>query len=588
MSSNLLIKKVLYLLSPAQKRQLFILAGLMVIGMLFEMLGLGMLIPVLGFMLNPNLINEYPVLQSFLKILGNPSHTQLILWGMNFLVLLYFMKAIFLIFLNWRQSKFSLNLSTDISKVLFMGYLQQPYVFHLKKNSAVLLRNLTEIGTFSSVTKSTIEASIELSLVLGTVLTLVLVDPFGSSIIIMFLIVFGTLFHFLTKKKVLDLGRIRQHYASFVNQHLLQGLGAVKEIKFAGKEEYFLKQYSKPIEEITKAQVKMSTLIALPRMYMEFLAVAGLAILVILTIMQNKPIGLLLPTLAIFIAGAFRLLPSVNRIMLTVQNMRFAKPVIDLLYSELKLVKANEYSLRADTSKFKFTNEILVNKVSFNYENVRSKALNEVSIKIQKGESVGLIGASGSGKSTLIDLILGLLTPVSGWISVDNLNIQETMRGWQNQIGYIPQFIYLTDDTLKNNIAFGIAKDDINNDNINRAIKAAQLEGFVETLPEGLETSVGERGVRLSGGQRQRIGIARALYHNPSVLILDEATSALDSVTENDVMQAIYELKGDLTLIIVAHRLSTVERCNKIYKLQHGKLIDCKSPNVKVLPISSN
>jgi ABC-type multidrug transport system fused ATPase/permease subunit len=281
----------------------------------------------------------------------------------------------------------------------------------------------------------------------------------------------------------------------------------------------------------------------------------------------------ILPILGVFGASAFRLLPSVNRLLNAVQSMRFSETVIDSLYNELRL-PAPDLARRSPPPREEFQKEIRVSEVTFTYAGASRPALSNVSFNVAKGESVGLVGPSGSGKSTAIDVVLGLLTPSSGTVVVDGIDIQENLRRWQDQIGYVPQSIFLTDDSLLRNVAYGIAPDDVDIEAVHRAIRAAQLEEFVAGLPEGLATVVGERGVRLSGGQRQRIGIARALYHDPAVLVLDEATSALDTATERGVMQAVEALHGSKTILIVAHRLSTVENCDRILRLHEGRLVE--------------
>lgn len=573
-----LISRLRYLLSAHQKKQLWILSILLFIGILFEMAGLGILIPALTLMLNSDIGSKYPSLQPYLDKLGNPTQIQLVLWGMSFLVFVYLVKAIFLVFLSWRQSKFSAELTADLSRRLFLGYLKQPYSFHLQRNSAELLRNIqSEIIQFSNVSQATISLAIELSMVVGVASTLIIMEPLGALVVTSFLAISAFAFHRVTKSKLLRWGQRRQYHAGLINQHLLQGLGGVKDVKLLGREDYFLNEFNRHNVENAKIQSRVTTLGLVPRSYLELLAVIGLAGLVILMVFQNSPLELLLPTLGVFVAAAFRMLPSVNRIMSAMQSIRFVQPVVEVLYKEFQLIRFNEEN-EQKTERMDFKKEIRIKNLVFQYPNTTSKAINNVSLNIMKGESVGFIGPSGSGKSTLVDVILGLLTPDNGEILVDEKNIQEGFRNWQDQIGYVPQSIYLTDDTLRCNVAFGISADQIDDSAVERAIRAAQLNEFVNDLPDGLETFVGERGIRLSGGQRQRIGIARALYHEPEVLVLDEATSALDSATEREVMQAVNALHGTKTLIIVAHRLSTVENCDRLYKLEKGKIAEEGTP----------
>ncbi len=581
------IKKLFFLLTPPQKKQLLILGGLLLIGMFFEMMGLGVLIPALGLMMNSaNIVHEYPSLQPIFNKLGNPTQLQLVLWGMSILVIVYLVKAAYLIFLSWRQSKFSAELSADVSQNLFMGYLKQPYTFHLQRNSAQLLRNIQiEINQLTAFSQAVVNLSLELCVVFGIAAMLILVEPVGALVVTSFLGVSAFGFHLLTKNKLLLWGENRQLHQGLGNQHLLQGLGGVKDVKLMGKEEYFFTEYAVQNQKYAKITMKVTTLALIPRVYLEVLAVVGLAGLIVLMVIQNKPMDLLMPTLGVFVAAAFRMIPSVNRIMTSIQTMRYSEPVLDVLYDEFSLIKSSEKFPQSGTKLNPFT-EFVISDLAFKYESADSKALNGINIQVKKGESVGFIGPSGSGKSTLVDVILGLLAPDSGSIKVDGENIQIKMRSWQDQVGYVPQSIYLTDDSLKHNVAFGIAVDKIDDLAVNRAIKAAQLDEFVTSLPLGLDTFVGERGVRLSGGQRQRIGIARALYHDPAVLVLDEATSALDTETERGVMQAVTALRGEKTLLIVAHRLSTVKNCDRIYRLEKGKIVDEGVPE-KMLDIQS-
>ena len=575
------IKKLKFLLNPSQKKQLIALSILIFIGMLFEMAGLGVLIPALGLMLNANGAESFPVLEPLFNLLGNPSQKELVLYGMLFLVLLYFIKALFLLFLSWRQAKFSAEFPAELSSRLFIGYLRQPYTLHLVRNSAELLRNIRgEIGEFTEITKSIIVLATEFTVVMGIAFVLILQDPLGTLVVAIILGLPSFAVYRIMKKKLLNWGERRQLHEGEMNQHLLQGMGGVKEVKLYGKEENFLKEYD--VHNYARAGIitRQYTMMNFPRLYLEVIAVIALAGTVVMMMIQNKPLVNIVPTLGIFVAGAFRMIPSLNRIMGSIQFIRYSGPVIDLLYGEFKLISNAGVFLKSNVLKSSFNRQIELKNINFSYESADSKALDNVSIVINKGESVGFIGTTGSGKSTLIDVILGLLPIGLGTVMVDEENIQNNLRGWQNQIGYVPQSIYLTDDTIRRNVAFGIPNGEIDDVAVERAIKASQLNDFVKTLPKGLETFVGEHGVRLSGGQRQRIGLARALYNDPSLLVLDEATSALDSNTENDVMEAVLALKNSKTVIIVAHRLSTLKNCDRVYKFEKGKLVQEGVPEI--------
>ncbi len=572
----MILKKVLYLLSNKQKKQLLILGFGLLVGVFFEMAGLGILIPALGLMLKENFAQSYPIIKPVLNFFGSPTHRQIVLGGMIILVSFYFIKTSFLLLISWLQSKFTADLTSDISEKLFNGYLRQPYQFHLKKNSAELLRNIqNEVGQFSWITQSVIALIVELSIVIGVASTLIIIEPVGALSVIVFLVVFVGVFQQITKRRLSNWGIVRQEHVGKINQHILQGIGGIKEVKFLGKEQYFLTKFKFHNNINSKIQARVTFFGLVPRLYLEFLAVSGLASLIIIMVFQNKPIELLLPILGVFAAAAFRMLPSANRIMSSMQLIRFAKPVVELLYEEFNLINIeNKSFFQNESIEPKLISNISIENISFKYESATKEALKNISIDINKGDVIGLIGSSGSGKSTLVDLILGLLQPSSGQIYVNGIDINQNIRNWRSIIGYVPQTIYLTDDTIINNIAFGVEQENIDLNQINHVIKAASLDKFIESLPLGYETMVGERGVRLSGGQKQRIGIARALYNNPEILLLDEATSALDSITENEIMSTVFDLKKNKTILIVAHRLSTVKHCTYIYKLYDGVIID--------------
>jgi len=577
-------KKLNYILTRSQKAQILVLTVLLFVGILFEMAGLGILIPVFTLMLDSNLEKTHPALKPYLEFMGTPSQLQIVIIVMSILIFVYLLKGIFMIFLGWRQNKFTLKLSHNISCNLFVGYLRMPYMFHLHTNSALLLRNIQiEVGNFNSAAQSLITLSIELSMVIGAAIMLFVMEPLGSVVVTTFITASAFLFHRLTKERLLDWGEKRQNHQAQYNKHLFQGLGGVKEVKLMGREGSFLEEFRLDSLEISRIQLKIATISTVPRFYLELLAVIGLALLSILMVAQNKEMSLVLPTLGVFVAAAFRMIPSVNRIMISTQQIRVNQASVNVIYDELCLIRRSEVSIQRSGS-IEFLNAFSLKNIVFSYPAADGNAIDGVSVIIKRGESIGFIGPSGSGKSTLVDLLLGLLTPKKGQILMDGKDISANIRGWQDKIGYVPQAIYLIDDSLRKNVAFGIPDSLIDEVAVISAIKDAQLSEFVASLPEGLETFVGERGVRLSGGQRQRIGIARALYHDPEVLVLDEATSALDTNIESEVMDCVISLGETKTLLIVAHRLSTVQNCDIIYRFEKGKIQDFGGPE-KMLKI---
>jgi ATP-binding cassette, subfamily B, bacterial PglK len=571
--------KIYSLLTPSERRGVIVLMALMMVGMLLETLGIGLIIPVITIMMQEDLLISYPSIASILNFLGNPSQTELITTVMIGLVGVYLIKNVFLAFLVWRQAHFTFDVQAHLSQRLFTIYLRQTYTFHLQRNSAELIRNVTgEVSIFTGVITSALILITELMVLIGITILLLFVEPLGALIVAIVLGGAAWSFHRITLVRISSWGRERQFHDGLRIQHLQQGLGGAKDVKLLGRESDFLAQFRSHNVKSSRAMKLQSTLQNFPRLLFELLAVTGLAILVMSMLSQGRDMTSIIPTLGLFAAAAFRLMPSVNRVLSSVQTLRYSLPAVNTLFNEIKLTSPDPISQQTGRS------EILISKLSltnikYQYSGAAFPALDSISIKIQKGESVGFIGSSGSGKSTLIDVILGLLTPSAGHVDVDGHDIQLNLRQWQDQIGYVPQSIYLTDDTLRRNIAFGLPDEKIDDIAVKHAIDAAQLVEYVSSLPSGMETIVGERGVRLSGGQRQRIGIARALYHDPDVLVLDEATSALDSVTEIGIMQAVMALRGKKTIIIVAHRLSTIEHCDRLYRLDKGKVIEEGTPS---------
>jgi len=574
------INKISYILNNNQKKSLFYLAFLIFIGMLFEVAGLGMVIPAIKIFNDPDFLNKNTTLKIFHDLFKKTEKQKLVIYGMFFLSSFYLLKAFFLTFLNWEQSKFSSNFTAYISHKLYKEYIYMNYENHLLTNSAILIRNIqNEVGIFTSLTQSIIFLSTEISIIVGVIILLFSIEPIGAFITILFLIVAILLFSLLSRRKISKLGLERQLYSGEINQNLMQGLGGIKDIKLIGAEKYFLQEFEDKNNKVARITSIVNTLDQLPRLYLEFIAIAGLSVLIIVMVLNNKPIDHIIPVLGIFVGAAFRMIPSVNKIMYSSQRVVFSLPVINLIYDEFKNFKAKRDENLVESSII-FNNSIKLINLNFSYNQNKKSTLTNINIEIKKGQSIGIVGESGSGKSTLIDIILGLLENYKGEILVDDVKLTlNNKRIWQKKIGYVPQSIYLIDDSLLKNIAFGVDDDKIDFTLVNKVIKDAQLDSFINSLPDGIYTKVGERGVRLSGGQRQRIGIARALYRCPEIVVLDEATSALDHYTEQEVMKSIDCLKSFKTLIIVAHRLTTVMNCDIIYKFQNGNIVESGTPS---------
>jgi len=573
------IKRGVKLLNASQKKEALILTFFLLLGVVFEMFGLSILLPAIGLLIDPKSVtNSLPnVIVNFPLLKGK----SLIYFGLLFIVLIYILKSLYLVYITWRQNKFTSYLSAELSERLFSGYLNLPYKNFLNRNSSLPISILqNEISSFSSVTQAIIQLFTELSVLLGVLITLLWIFTTGTIFVIIFFGITVYLFHSFSKKKLISWGQERHLLLIEANKGLIQGFGGIKDLKIYNKESYFISKYKYSIDKSAQNFIKVNTLNFIPRYYLELLAVAGLVGIILIMVLNNEPLSSILPSLGIFGAAAFRMIPSVNRIMLSLQQIKYADITFEKLLSELNLVEDVKSSPKiSNFEEICFNSLIEIKNLKFGYDN-SNLIINNINLTIGKGEVIGIIGTSGSGKSTLIDLVLGLLEPNSGEILVDNFSIYKNLNNWQKKIGYVPQSIFLTDDTLLNNIAFGIQEQHIDYQRVNEAIKKAQLDTFVSNLIEGINTPVGERGVKLSGGQRQRIGIARALYYDPQILILDEATSALDNNTENEVMNSIYEMSGTLTIIIIAHRLTTLNKCNRIIEVGNGIIINDRKFNL--------
>lgn len=565
------LRKLWAILPAAQRRQVWGMIALMLFGMVLETLGVGLVIPALSFMSQADAAASFPAFEPVLTQLGRPSQRQLMVGGVLLLVSVFVVKTAFLSYVIRRQNRFTADLQIDLSHRLFTAYMRQPYTFHLQRNSAELIRNVSgEVSQFAASIGSALIILTEGMVVLGVVALLIAVQPVGTFLVIGVLAFGAWLFQTVLRRRIVEWGAARQVHEGLRIQHLLQGFGAVKDLKVLGREAEFLSQFQRHNTNSSRINERQKTLQELPRLFLELLAAIGLALIVLVMLRQGAAPSEILPTLGLFAAGAFRILPSANRVLGSVQHVRFSIPVLDLLAREFQQLEADD--VPSPGARMAFDSVLTLERVTFSYANTESPSLQGVDVAVRRGTTVGFVGKTGSGKSTLVDVMLGLLKPADGAVRVDGVDIQTNLRGWQNQIGYVPQSIYLTDDTLGRNVAFGLAPEVIDEASIWRALTDAQMADFVRELPDGLHTIVGERGVRLSGGQRQRIGIARALYHDPAVLVLDEATSSLDAATERDLMAAIGALHGQKTIVIVAHRLSTVAHCDYLYRLERGRI----------------
>lgn len=550
----------------------------MILGAILEAIGIGAILPLISIMGNPDFLTVYPKVTKYAGIFGIMTHIQFIITATFLLLILYIIKNIYLAWQNKIQIDFAVQNQIYYSEELLTEYLQKTYLYHLNHNTATLLRNVNSGGVivFSLIMVSMFTLLTEIITAVTIWLMLVMIDAFTAIIVAGFI---GSLLYFIIKgfrKKITEQGKIQNEYSALYIKCINQSLGAIKETKVSCKEEFFLDAFRKAYFEYGKANGKFLFMNQLPRMLIETIIVCGLLLLIITKLMLGNQPEEIVPLLGVLALAAFRLMPSANRIVNLSNGIRFQMPLFNELYEDLLIIKnkgakETETCLQKPESRMDFENVVSVEELSFAYPEIEKQVLNNISFSIPKGKFVGIVGPSGAGKTTFVDILLGLLAPSKGKISVDGKNIYDDIRTWQANLAYVPQSIYLIDGTIRENIALGVDKKEINDALINKVLQMAELYDFVQELPAGIDTTVGERGVKLSGGQRQRIGIARALYYQPQVLVLDEATSALDNETEKSITDTILKLKGQITIIAVAHRLTTLAQCDFKVKFENGK-----------------
>ena len=573
-----IILKIYSILNLKQIRRCSIIIVAMILGAILEAIGIGAILPLISIMENPDFLTVYPKATKYAGIFGIMTHIQFIITATFLLLILYIIKNIYLAWQNKIQIDFAVQNQIYYSEELLTEYLQKPYLYHLNHNTATLLRNVNSGGVivFSLIMVSMFTLLTEIITAVTIWLMLVMIDAFTAIIVAGFI---GSLLYFIIKgfrKKITEQGKIQNEYSALYIKCINQSLGAIKETKVSCKEEFFLDAFRKAYFEYGKANGKFLFMNQLPRMLIETIIVCGLLLLIITKLLLGNQPAEIVPLLGVLALAAFRLMPSANRIVNLSNGIRFQMPFFNELYEDLLIIKnkgekETETCLQKPESRMDFENVISVEELSFAYPEIEKQVLNNISFSIPKGKFVGIVGPSGAGKTTFVDILLGLLPPSKGKISVDGKNIYDDIRTWQANLAYVPQSIYLIDGTIRENIALGVDEKEINDALINKVLHMAELYDFVQELPAGIDTTVGERGVKLSGGQRQRIGIARALYYQPQVLVLDEATSALDNETEKSITDTILKLKGQITIIAVAHRLTTLAQCDFKVKFENGK-----------------
>lgn len=570
--------KIFSILTKKQMRICSVLIFLMLVIAVFEAFGIGLLYPLINIIGNSDWLENHGKIAKILSFIGVNSHRKLVFFASLALLLFYIVKNILFLLQGKIQINFSLNNQRDYSKRLYAYYMSKPYLYHLDTNISIVSRNISIGGTtvFSEILINALQIITNIITVIVIWFFICFIDwliAMGVAFV-MGPLIFAQLNYF--RKKINEAGVVQNKCNAKNGKWINQGFYSIKETKVMQREEYFITEFDKSYSEFVDSQKNFLFVQRFPRSIIELVTIGGILLLVAVKMLISSDTSSLIPTLGVLALAAVRLMPSLNQMIGMFNSIKFKLPLFDEMYDDLMVVRNNKdleerKALSKVDSTMKFDNEISVKNLTFAYPSKEADVLSDVSFIIPKGKFVGIVGPSGAGKTTFVDILLGLLPPKSGTITVDGNDIYKNISGWLDNIAYVPQSIYLIDGSIKDNIAFGIAPEDVDDSRIQEVLKMAELYDFVQTLPEKENTNAGDRGAKLSGGQKQRIGIARALYHKPHVLILDEATSALDNKTEKQITDTILKLKGKITIIAIAHRLSTLENCDFKIKFDGGK-----------------
>jgi len=571
-----MLKKINYIFSARQKRNIIFLGILILMGSAIETIGVTAIMPIVSIMTDETIIYTNEIYALLGRVVGLTTAKEYVLFLSIALIIIYILKNVFIAVEYSLQYRFTYGNQKKLASRMMKCYIGQEYLYHVDKNVVELQRNISsDTSQFYVVVLALIQLATESMVCVSIIGYLAIMDwitTFGLAGIIG---CFYVLFLLVFKKFSINLGKELREENAMANKWILQAFGGIKEVKVLNKEDFFSDNYDRASINIAEIQRKNAMVTILPRPIMETLCICGLLGITAVKIYFGAELKSMMPMLSVFAVGAFRMLPSFNRISGYVSSVLFGKASVDCLYNDIKeierLVLKEKNAVQEEAVLI--DSDIEIGGITFRYPAGKENVLEDINITIPYNKSIAFIGESGSGKTTLADVVLGILSPDKGRIMMGECNVLEHLNAWHKCIGYIPQSIYLMDDTIAANICFGISENEIDEDRVWQALKDAQLDEYVRNLPNGIMTVVGDRGVKLSGGQRQRIGIARALYRNPQILVLDEATSALDNETESAVMEAIESLHGSRTILIIAHRLSTIRKCDYIYEIADKKAI---------------
>ena len=569
-----MIQKIRMIFNRTQKIKFVVLFCMLFAGSVLELMGVSLILPFVQLVMDTD-GTDNALFQWFGRLVGAESQRELLIWLGLLLIAVYLIKNTYLLFAKYVQLRFVFNNRLELSGRLMRNYMKKPYPFHLEKNSSEILRSVTsDVNNLYELVMDVIDLVSNLLIIAMLAVYLLYTDVVITLVVAALLGLCSYFYFAIMRKRTVDYGKQNQIYNGKMIQAVNQALGGIKEIKVLARENYFVRAYEENGRYYASSLKKSQFYRNAPKYLIETVCVCGVLATILIKLQMGADVQELVPQLSVFAMAAFRLLPSVNQVNNLLNGILFLKPSIDRIYEDLQEAgaKKNERPPERDYRRLPAADAVRFEHVTFRYPGTEKEILSDLSVELPLKKSIGFVGSSGAGKTTFMDLLLGLLSPDQGRICYGDSDIRDYPDAWGHKLGYIPQSIYLADDTIRRNVAFGIPDSEISEAKVRRALEEAQLLEFVDGLDDGLDTMVGESGVRLSGGQRQRIGIARALYQQPEILVLDEATSALDTETEQAVMEAVERFRGRCTLMMIAHRTSTLENCDQIYRLEDGKL----------------
>ena len=575
-----LFRELWYILTRRERIEGSVLLCAMALGALFEAVSIGLVVPLIAVLQDPGLLFKFSAVRTLFSILNihQPRH-MLIAVGLG-LVIVFVIKSIYLILLCRWQFRYIFTTEVRLGRRLLAAYLAAPYIFHLQRNSAELIKTVTDTARrfTGGFLLTLLIMTGEIMVVLAIVALLMLVEPLATLGATLVLGVPTALIYLRMRHRLVASGRtMEQSYASML-QWIEQGIGGIKETLVTGRASFFIDRYSYHSRRLADSMVTLTFLSNIPRLIIDTITIGAMVAFVLIIFAGGQDLPTIVPILTLFATAVIRLMPLTSHIASALAGLRFHHAATEVVYKVLVETQghgsegARPGADGVRSTSLPFERSLVLEHVSYRYPSMARSAIHDISIEIPRGRWIGLIGPTGAGKTTLVDLLLGLLDPTSGKIWVDGRDLQEDIAGWQRNIGYVPQDIYLLDDSIRRNVAFGLQDEEIDDERVWRALRAAQVDHFVRALPDGPDTIVGERGDRISGGERQRLGIARALYHDPQVLVLDEGTAHLDNETEAAIARTLAGLRGEKTIIVIAHRLALVTNCDQVYLIMQGRV----------------